>query len=176
MNVTATKKTTATVTAVKNKFQNNNDLKAAFDGLFSPGDSIVELSHELRLFCKKIKIEHFKKMRQEIVDLGLDNDELVFIFRLVFGGKTNTLISRENESYNRVIHSDVRNIVKKIREEYLFNFTYKTEKTSGWVTSFINFSIEQIEMDMGEKDNKEFYSKFNKIFPELDDIIRKVSF
>ena len=41
-------------------------------------------------------------------------------------------------------------------------------KTSGWVTVFLNFAIDEIK---NKRDNREFRDEFKKYFRELYDII-----
>ena len=56
-----------------------------------------------------------------------------------------------------------------ILKKYFLNIT---DKTSGWVTSFINFSICYIENTMNKEQT--FDSEFKVYFPELYGIIQKL--
>lgn len=92
---------------------------------------------------------------------------------MIFCGKTETLISKDNKNYQLVIDSSFRKEIADFQNEFKF-FNYLIGKTSGWVTEFINFSISDI--DKNSKNNREFFEKFKLIFPELNEIIDKLRF
>jgi hypothetical protein len=74
------------------------------------------------------------------------------------------------------IANNIKDMVTKVKEEYLDKFPHETSKTGGWVTSFLNFSIRYIEVVECKNEKSNFKREFRKTFPELDDILRKVSF
>ena len=62
-----------------------------------------------------------------------------------------------------------------MKSEYLDGFAFDTTKTSGWATSFIDYCVDELENE-ANGDRRKFYALFAVVFPELDDIIKKVSF
>lgn len=163
------------VKGVQSAYNKNNDVEKAFKGLFSSCDRAESLPRPLEIFTKKIKIKYLKTIRDEIKNSGFSNQELVVALRLAFGGKSNTLVRIGNKKYNSLISQSMRSFVKNIKEKFLVNFTYETNKTSGWASSFIDYSIGKLEQESAGDENK-FYAQFSIVFPELDDIIKKVSF
>jgi predicted ATP-dependent endonuclease of OLD family len=163
------------VKGVKRGFSSHGDVKIAFKALFSFCDKDVVLSKDLKRFSQRIKIAYLKLIRDEVKEFELPSHDLVAAFRLVFGGKTNTYQKLTSDSYDRVVSEDVRDFVEKVRTDYLKNFTFDTSKTSGWATSFIDYCIDEIDLETNG-DSKRFYGQFAVVFPELDDIIKRVSF
>ncbi|WP_308324628.1 hypothetical protein, partial [Klebsiella pneumoniae] len=75
------------------------------------------------------------------------------LFRLLFGGKTATLISLEmnlKKSCQRIDPSITATIKKYKSNELKFLLPYTT-KTSGWVTSFLDFTIAKLEQENADK-------------------------
>lgn len=124
-------------------------------------------------FIKTITISHLKECKKEIRLLTKSKNEMLNIYRLIFEGKTDTLLSRLNDNYLSVVHNDVVDIVKRVRTGYLSALNPVMGKTGGWVTDFLNFCIDEINND--SSDQNDFHRKFAFFFPELYGIIRKVS-
>jgi len=156
-------------------FQSGMSLKQVFSGIFKTPHFNGELSIPERRFSKLVKIRYINKIKRELITSGFSSDEMVVIFRLVFEGKTNTLVSKKNDNYVHIA-SNIKDMVIKVKEEYLDKFPHETSKTGGWVTSFLSFSIYYIETVKCKNGESNFKSEFRKTFPELDDIIKKVSF
>lgn len=101
------------------------------------------------------------------LNLLLEEKELIVICRLLFNGKTETLVSLENE---KKVHlsEDFKDNVKIVEDNVEFlKYLFKS-KTSGWTTSFLNFAIDEIDKRKGEKT---FESVFKEKFEELHAII-----
>lgn len=69
----------------------------------------------------------------------------------------------------------MRDFVKKMKFEYLDGFVFDIIKISGWVISFIDYCVDELENEVNG-DNWKFYVFFVVVFLELDDIIKKVFF
>lgn len=174
-NITPVKNTTAKVKGIKNTFAKNNDVKKAYKALFSSCTNEVSIEEGLEKFAKRIKIQYMKLVRDEVKKIGLSNQDLVFSLRLTFGGKTNTYQKYGGANYESVVSQKVRDFVNKMKSEYLDGFAFDTTKTSGWATSFIDYCVDELDNE-AKGDNRKFYALFAVVFPELDDIIKKVSF
>lgn len=141
-----------------------------FSSLFGIQGKESHLTIPEQAFVKKVKYDYLKDIRKKLRNFH-DQDEELIMFRLIFGGKTDTLVSCENNSYN-LLDQNFRNIVKDIKENDLSALSYLFGKTNGWVTSFLDYSIEHISLKYG---NSSFEKKFKHFFPEIYDIIERAS-
>jgi predicted ATP-dependent endonuclease of OLD family len=165
----------AKVRGIQNTFIRKNDIKKAFKALYPSCANTDALPKDLKIFSKKIRIKYLKTIRDEINALGFSNEDLVMALKLTFGGKPNSLIKYDSKTYEQFIPEKMKGLVNAIKTDYLKTFSYGTSKTSGWASSFIDYTIEKIEQESNDDENK-FYAQFSIVFPELDDIIKKVSF
>lgn len=120
---------------------------------------------------KKQKISHIKNIRNYILTNFQTDKERLTLFLLIFNGKSNTLISTENENYKKYIDLNFRNKVDSVKTTYLKPLETYFSKTSGWATSFLNFKINQL-IKNNEKD--QIVDEFGKAFEELYDIITHI--
>ncbi|MCK9477871.1 MAG: retron Eco8 family effector endonuclease [Candidatus Muirbacterium halophilum] len=126
------------------------------------------------------KTKNMKNFKKFINTKFATKREVTTAFILVFSGKTETSITTSTKNYNKIDSNFIENI-NKIKETYLsnsLNLGYLLGKTSGWVTSFLNFSINKIENNIEKKQfenqidkDKEFRIEFKKYFGELYDTI-----
>ena len=164
-----------TVQSIKARYLAKNiTLKGAFCAFVKISVFNVDLTDDERSFTKGIKLKYLAKTKKEIISRGFSTAELVEIFRIAFEGKSESLVSKDNQSYSN-LPTNVRELVDDIRNNYLSSFPYNLSKTSGWVTSFLNFSIDQIENTSSKNENSSFEQEFKETFPELDDILRVAS-
>jgi predicted ATP-dependent endonuclease of OLD family len=161
--------------SMKKLFNLGNRLSQVFSGVFGFPPTQQRLSESELHFSKKVKIKYLKSVRDDFISSGFTHEEFVIIFRLVLGGKTNTLVSINNVKAQHLDPS-VIGLVSKIKQTYFRQFPHQLTKTGGWVTSFINFSIDYIENVKCKKTGNSFNEEFSITFPELFDIINKVSF
>ncbi|EGQ9595575.1 AAA family ATPase [Vibrio parahaemolyticus] len=124
------------------------------------------------LSLKKIARQHIKNCKKDLYNQVTSRNELLNILRVVFEGKSDTLLSRHNDKYS-TIDVSFRDIVKKVRTHYFSTLSPIMGKTGGWVTEFLDFAIGEIESQ--SHSNQDFKRKFSFIFPELSDILNKVS-
>ena len=101
---------------------------------------------------------------------------LIDFLRIIFNGKSDTLLSYKkvkNEKNKNKPHPYMTVHAEKYFLDILNQFNFSRSKTDGWVTSFINYSVTQIENE--EKISKRsFQNIFNSYFPEFYGIIREL--
>ncbi|MCL1049843.1 retron Eco8 family effector endonuclease [Shewanella abyssi] len=155
-------------------FKKSGNVKTAYLGIFAQPVYEGTLSASQTLFSKKIKIKYIRTIIKEIRDKEYSIEYLITIFRLLFEGKTDTLVSCSNSAYPK-LSKELRGDVELFKDVYMKNFPCKLSKTGGWVTSFLNFSLEY--MEKGEKNDSsyKFISQFRYYFPEINGIIDHVS-
>lgn len=130
------------------------------------------------LFFEWLKIEYFilvksflysKKLNQRKY---LTEEVLISYFRVLFEGKFETQID-----YKKLIDSN-NNFKSKFLLKTLNKYINKQDKTSGWTTKFLNYSLSEIENKLTKKDvqerKKEFRDLFQQNFGELFDIIKYI--
>ncbi len=103
------------------------------------------------------------KIKEDI----LDDNILINYIRLFFGGKFEiqvdySFLEKDNDKTKKS-----KKLFELIKKNQKFP-SQREVKTSGWATSFLNFSIDKIEKNRGEN---EFKEEFKKYFRELYDII-----
>lgn len=127
---------------------------------------------------EKVKNKERKYFTQEL---------LTDYFRVIFNGKTKTLIDYKSfnlNAYNQAIQKgqSPNDKLKKTtkRAKLIMNFIEENsiankdlDKTDGWTTSFINYAVEHIA-SQSKRENKPFGSIFKVYFPEFYDIIRRL--
>ncbi|AKE09142.1 retron Eco8 family effector endonuclease [Serratia liquefaciens] len=126
------------------------------------------LNHEHEIPTSEI-IERIKKSRY------LNESILISFLRIIFNGKSEILtkygqIDSIDKKTNMYKHHSARRWLK-LTEKAFLSFGDKTGKTGGWVTSFLNFSISEIEK---LPSTESFERKFNRFFPEFYSIINKL--
>ena len=155
-------------------FNRNGYVKPAYLGVFAQPRYTGELSKTLIQFSKKIKRLYIKTIIEEIRAKEYSAKDLVIIFRLIFEGKTDTLISCSNQHYGQ-LSRELRDSVDIFTLQYMKNFPYGFSKTGGWVTSFLNYSFKYMERYELTPNGKSFTSQFKYYFPEVYDIVENVS-
>ena len=88
---------------------------------------------------------------------------------LLFNGKTETLISMENNKFNdidNIFKDELKNLKELINKKAKFMNQMIASKTSGWATKFINYSLSEIELKLTKEDIKERNEEFRKIFKQ----------
>ncbi|MEQ5348869.1 retron Eco8 family effector endonuclease [Proteus genomosp. 6] len=126
-----------------------------------------------RLFIHKIKNKLINILDTELTSLFSNKKTQSIALRIIFCGKSETLLAKHNKNYNNIID---KNFIKNLNDfQSQFKILkYLHSKTSGWVTDFMNFSVNYI--DENSEDQKDFYENFKLIFPELYEIINKLRF
>ncbi|WP_370550013.1 retron Eco8 family effector endonuclease [Edwardsiella tarda] len=159
------------IDAIMPRFDIKTQSKQLFSKLFSECDVNHNLSLRHMKLLKLIKARYMKELLDEFKKQFPNVKDQVTILRLAFSGKTETLVSIEmnNKIAQKPIHKD---ILSYIRENFSFLSSY-TGKTSGWVTSFIDFSV-NYHANLGlDKENIE--KKIRLAFPEISYIISHAS-
>tara|TARA_Y100000588_G_C14260310_1_gene927340 strand:+ start:190 stop:2445 length:2256 start_codon:yes stop_codon:yes gene_type:complete len=132
-----------------------------------------ELSEKDILFLRKISTEHIKDCQKRLLSYSGSPKIILNVLRVAFEGKTDNLLSRLHDDYVNTANAQFVCLVKDIRTYYFKTLGPIMGKTGGWVTDFLDFAIEDIEKNSAN--SREFNRKFAFVFPELFDIIRKVS-
>ncbi len=128
----------------------------------------INLTH--KILVRKIKIKYIRNVIEYISGHVIESSRLSTLFRIIFNGKTDTLISRDNNTYDN-LDIEFREIAETIEEKYSPTIKSITNKTGGWVTRFINYSIIYIDTN---KQNS-FIEEFELLFPEINAIIERAS-
>ncbi len=144
-----------------------------YNQIMSLDNTTCDLVFVDREFLKRVTRQHIKDCRHAMVAYTNSPKDALNIMRVVFEGKTDNLLSRLHDSYPATVDPQFKDLVKKIRKEYFATISPIMGKTGGWVTDFLDFALKDIEKNTIS--DKEFNKKFSFIFPELSDIIRKVS-
>lgn len=149
---------------------------AAMGSLLSPvfveHEGVEQVNHD---YIKKLKYTYLRHVRKEIIGAFSKYQKRDFIsfMRLIFGGKTDTLVSLKIQRKAHLLDADYildieKNVAKLSPLDYLFG------KTSGWVTEFLDFSIDEIEKLEGAGSWSEKNKIFARVFPELSDILKRL--
>lgn len=152
----------------KLKSKNANYIES-FNKLFTLDDRGFVSSGSDKIFLDDVKKRYLREIRKKIRSF-LDRDNEIILYRLIFEGKTDSLISIDNNSFN-ILDVKVRDLVKQLRENDFKTLSPYMKKTSGWVTEFLDFSILEIE----KLDYNYFMPNFKLAFPELSYILEQAS-
>jgi hypothetical protein len=156
------------IQSFKINYPNRNNLSQTFKSIFEYKDSITSnVTVENLKFAKKIK-SRYRKLLISTLQKQFHVDEIHLLFLLLFNGKSETLISRENSKFQTISSTNKYKIYLNHLLNYLQIFDTKITKTSGWTTEFLNFALEDI---IKNSQNKDIEEKFKMNFRELYDII-----
>lgn len=155
-------------------YERNGNVKSAYLGIFAQPVYSGSIPDAQLSVAKKIKRKYIISIINEVKEKKLDLNQLLIIFRLLFEGKTDTLVSCSNSSYPE-LSQELRDDVEAFKDVYMKNFPCKLSKTGGWVTSFLNYSIEYMERIERNDASRTFSSQFRFYFPEISVIIDHVS-
>ncbi|MCG9647464.1 retron Eco8 family effector endonuclease [Vibrio brasiliensis] len=144
-----------------------------FNQIVSFNYTDCNLSDINSLFIKNVSTKHLKYCKSTILSYSQSPRVILNLLRVVFEGKTDNLLSRLNEDYSSTVDPQFKDLVKEVRTHYFKALQPIMGKTGGWVTDFLDFAIDHI--DKNTNSNQDFTKKFAFTFPELFDIIRKVS-
>lgn len=140
--------------------------------LFSLSKDRERLSLKLERKLLQIKLTYITHLEKQIyIDFNGDK-EIVLALRLAFGGKTETQYTLERLRKNGEAPAFLAKI-KNYKNNELHFLESRMSKTSGWVTAFLNFTIQEIKEE--ETDDDKVRQKLSFIFPEIISIIEKAS-
>ena len=91
-----------------------------------------------------------------------DEDVLIEYIRAIFGGKFEVLVTLKNIENGKKNNSDAKAALDYVKDMIIS----PKKKTSGWVTSFLNYSCSEIDKKNGKK--------FEECFPELTGFVNKI--
>ncbi|OOE80925.1 hypothetical protein BZG25_04600 [Salinivibrio sp. ML198] len=158
----------------RKRFKKEN-IDFTFNNVFTGNEYNGDLSDSNKCFIKKLLIINLKKVLRQFYSKHneLNQNDQVAVLRLALNGKTHTLCSKKSKHYETAISHEIRHAVNVLTEQCLKKLPTQFGKTGGWVTSFLNFAI--AELDNTSTSDDEFRDKFSCHFPHLDDILEKIS-
>ncbi len=123
-------------------------------------------------YLKTLKANYRKLLFREALKNFPTKRDLVAAMRLIFEGKTSSLISLKGEKARNPKALDAAFAVNvDVLRSRLLPMAHLLSKTSGWVTRFLDYSIDEIEkLESSNKGDKIFSRKF----PELYDILSRL--
>lgn len=158
---------------------NKDRIDWIYSNVFTPYEFTGELTQENKAFIKKLQILNSKYILKLFYKINspLTRQDQTTILRLALNGKTHTLYSykesQEPHDPNNPICQEVIESIDIIRNQLLKKLSFGLGKTGGWVTSFLEFCIEDIE---ARADSDESFEEiFTSTFPHLHDILKKIS-
>jgi len=157
------------------KAANKKNISQVFKTTFSisPQNSSTDIKAITKKRSLRIKTLFLANLKKKIDNDFPDERDKVLAIRLCFGGKTDTQYTLEKlRSENEA--ATFRQKIKDYKNNELFFLAPKMSKTSGWVTSFINFTISTLRNEEGFENDK-VREKLRFIFPEIITIIQKAS-
>ncbi|WP_314154451.1 retron Eco8 family effector endonuclease [Rouxiella badensis] len=135
--------------------------------------------HSSPLFYHWLTLEHGIAVNSIIARIKksklIDESILLSFLRIIFNGKTEILtkygqIDALTGNPKSSKHTSARRLLK-LTEKAFLPYGAKTDKTGGWVSKFLDFSISEIEK-MPSTDS--FEKKFNRYFPEFHSILNRL--
>lgn len=177
----------------KNQHQFKDFQKIIQSYLLKENVKLLNSTFEGALICIESKSLFLKWLRlwkpdkpklQEIADkmINIKNSNsylLIEYLRIIFNGKSETLIKRKKNKFTQTSpkNKQIEKVLTHINNNY--KVLLDSEKTNGWVTSFLDFAISEIEAEINnskllktQNDRKKaFNQQFKKNFPELYDIV-----
>jgi predicted ATP-dependent endonuclease of OLD family len=159
-------------TAKSKLLSGNKTLLETMNKTFIISKDKPDLSVSEQAFIDKLRADYIDMLFTKVDALCDRDKDKVIIFRMLFEGKSNTLVSRHNDKYTTHFDDSFKEAFKEIRKDVLKPLSHLLGKTSGWVTLFLNFTIEHVEKAKGSNN---FHKEFRKLFPEIYDIINFAS-
>jgi len=167
LTVKNTKDVSKFIDAHEKMYKSGVGIDIVFNGLFSMNGVVYPLTYKQSKFVKLIKYKLMNKIKNELKICCSSADDILILYRLVFDGKTDTLISMSNDS-KKYIDPLFRAVVNDMKNKYLSSFGYVMGKSGGWVTMFIDYSLDYLRENF---DEEYFENEFDYLFPELYGII-----
>lgn len=153
----------------KTDLENPDDVLAAIDSLCKIGIQPSPLSQEEAEFVTSLKKRYVRIIIGCLVSEFRNEKQAIVAVRLLLNGKTDTLVSKDNVSWQHV-DADFRQSVDKLKT-VLVPFVVVMGKTGGWVTRFLDFAITDIDKNTS---GRRFEDVFRSTFPELYAILQRL--
>lgn len=143
-----------------------------FNKLFTSIPNDYVLTDKMNLKVSRIKGIFIAHLKRDFYLKFPDKRTQLLAIRLAFGGKTETVKTLEKLlDENRAVA--FRSDIKSFKGREVKFLEGKLSKTSGWVTSFINFTISEISEP--EDSVEEIKKKIGSLFPEITHILNLAS-
>lgn len=146
-----------------------DEVVSAMNSLLCGEYSNVALNDDQNRFIISLKRRYVFFIAKELSDKFPNRYQAMVALRLIFRGKTETLVALDNENIKCIDQNFIRDV--RLLQKKLFPLKFLQDKTSGWISRFINFSMDKIEK---ESKKTGFIATFSVVFPELHDIIRRL--
>lgn len=153
----------------KTDFSVKASVDKAMIGLLSPGSLNIRHSRKHRIFLVRLKIIYIRNVIEFLQHNFEDENEAAQAIRLLFGGKTDSLVSLESKKKKYLDPAFLKSV--SVLKEELAPIDHLFAKTSGWITRFLNFSVYQLA---AKQTKSSFESEFRSSFPELYDILERL--
>jgi hypothetical protein len=164
-------------------FNGNNNIKKAYAGVKSR-----DVDTQIRALCttntgripinaseKRIlyalQLRKVRSFSDYLTDNKFELKDKVILYRLLFEGKGETLLSRKNDEFRSVIPESYINILKKVRTIDFQWAEHLMSKTSGWVSLYLDFSFDKYLKSKPDLSKSKFFDIY---FQELSVIINKL--
>lgn len=156
----------------KEKFLESKDLLATCTNLLSYCSHEPHLEKEQKYFILNLKRKLIHHIFFQLQTNFPNREDQLIVLRLIFCGKSDTLLGRKDKDFIKIINNeDFIRKLKSLRTEYMISISYLFDKTSGWITKFMDYSIDWVNKN---KEDKTFYDEFKLLFPELHSIIEQL--
>jgi len=156
----------------KNTILDKSNLERCFLSIFTGWNSSKEISQDNMIFAHKIRAMMLNHIVSKFKESQITKSERLIIFRMLLKGKSDTLCSIENNNYN-YISKETKVLIKFLDKNVIKFIPSCNSKTGGWVSSFLNFSIEELRGTTTSP--AELEKAFAFTFPQISRIIENVS-
>lgn len=143
------------------------DVLKAINALLKPEINYVDLPPNQQIFIANLKAAYIKIILKAVKNTFASSMEFMTAFRLIFNGKTESLITLKHKSTLDAQYCAALTELTKI----FTPLNHLTSKTSGWVTRFLDYSLDAIDK---KRDTESFNEIFSRYFPELFDILERL--
>jgi hypothetical protein len=141
-----------------------DEVVSAMNSLLCGEYSNVALNDDQNRFIISLKRRYVFFIAKELSDKFPNRYQAMVALRLI-----ETLVALDNENIKCIDQNFIRDV--RLLQKKLFPLKFLQDKTSGWISRFINFSMDKIEK---ESKKSGFIATFSVVFPELHDIIRRL--
>lgn len=157
----------------RKRYPNGFDVVRCFNAIFKDYPCESDISVENLKFVELVKRLYLKEILKEFQKCNVSLNDRVIVLRIAFEGKSDTLCSKDNNNYTKLIHQTIRDLVSIVKDRLVDKLPYGSSKTGGWVSSFLDFSIN--ELRKSAKNEDELVQKFKGTFPDLYSTIEEIS-
>ncbi|MCQ8397056.1 retron Eco8 family effector endonuclease [Klebsiella pneumoniae] len=160
------------IEAMRRRYNIKSQVVPLFKSIFCIGLNHPVYSSAVDKQALRIKLSFLNYLKRKVYSDFNNEKEIVLALRLAFGGKTETQYTLDKLRKDGEAEP-FREKIKNYKNNELFFLEPQMTKTSGWVTTFLNYTIEKITSE--ESDDDRIRQKLSFIFPEIISIIEQAS-